>query len=58
MKPFWKSKMVMANAGLFVSYVLAWEPLTTMVNPEVLAMVTAIVNIILRFVTDKPVKFK
>lgn len=57
-KPFWQSKTIAANVLLFLTYAIAWEPLTVSVDPELLALIGAALNIGLRFVTHQAVAVK
>ena len=56
-KPFWKSKMVLFNvvAGVIVYFFNMPE---VGASPELLALVAAGINIVLRFVTKEPVGIK
>ena len=56
-KPFWKSKMILFNvvAGVAIYFFNMPE---VGASPELLAMVTAIINIALRAITKKPVGLK
>lgn len=58
MKPFWKSKTIIVNTLLFVAYVVAWEPLAGLINPEILGIVAAGINMLLRSITSESVKLK
>lgn len=52
MKPFWKSKTVWASALSFAAYLLAWPQLTDLVPAQTVALATAAVMFLLRFVSD------
>lgn len=57
MKPFWKSKTVIVNVvGAVALYFLGLEQVQA--DPEIVALVAAIVNIVLRFMTKQPVSVR
>ena len=56
-KPFWKSKMILFNvvAGVAIYFFNMPE---VGASPELLAMVTAAINVALRVITKEPVGLK
>lgn len=48
-------KTLLVNGLLFGSYALAWDQWTEWLSPEMIAMLTTVVNGVLRFVTKTPV---
>lgn len=51
-------RTLIVNGSLLLTYLLAWDQLTTVLpflTPKVVATVTTVVNIVLRFITTTPV---
>ena len=48
-------RTLVVNGLLLLTYVLAWGPLTELVNPQYVSMATVVVNAVLRWVTTSPV---
>lgn len=51
-------KTLIVNGALFLTYLLAWDQITTVLpflSPQVVATATTVVNVVLRFVTTSPV---
>lgn len=54
MKPFWRSKTILVNViGATVLFFLGHEQVAA--NGEIVALVAALVNIVLRFITTESV---
>ena len=50
-------RTLIVNGSLLLTYLLAWDQLTTVLpflTPKVVATVTTVVNIVLRFITTTP----
>ena len=54
-KPIWKSKTFWFNALSLVAYLLAWPEINKFLSPVIVGSILAIVNIVLRLITDQGV---
>lgn len=48
-------RTIVVNVFLAVLYLLAWQPLTSWVDPQYIVLATGAINLALRFLTTSPV---